>query len=535
MNSRSLKLFCLLLLVFFLASCNKKSQEALALDSYLRVPLSDKNINLDPSGDWIVPNAEVFSVFYDPLYRIGTDGKLLPSLAADFPKISDDKKLYRISLKSDVRFHDDESFESGKGRSVKAQDVIYSLKRITDPKNETGLWSLIEGKIEGLDEYRKSLQDGKGNFDNEVAGLKAINDRELQITLTKPYSQILFVLAMPAFSIVPHEAVSYYGDEFKHHAVGTGPFRLKSYSSNQIVAERTGKSAELPPGIIFSYFDDQWNAFKEGHLDIAYIESRRLHAYIDDHFQLKQELKSAGYGLFSIKEAYRNFIIFNHKNPLMQNIHLRKAIAYAIPWANIIDEEDSLSAAFIPEPIAGSTNLQWKYDPAKAKQELALAGYPGGAGLPELVMRVRYPVRLFVAGMVQDALQDIGIRLRLELSETNELEDAHLGSQGWVLDFPDALSILALLSSHAFPPDGNNYGYFQNAEYDALIEKALSLGEVDRAQHYAKLGQWIYDHVVVIPFRQTQIFYGLRPGIKNVSADPLGYLQWAQIIKTPKP
>ncbi|GEM_PF-4213498 len=534
MNYRYLKIFCGFLLVLLLASCGNRSQEAAVSDSFLRVPLSDKDINLDPSGDWLVPNAEVFSVFYDPLYRIGTDGKVLPSLATNFPKISEDKKLYLIPLKSDVRFHDDESFDKGKGRVVTAGDVIYTLKRIADPKNETGLWSLIEGKIEGLDVYRKSLQDGTGNFNDEISGLRETSDSELQIKLTKPYNQILFILAMPTFSIVPHEAVTRYGEDFKHHAVGTGPFRLQSYSSRQIVAERTRPTPDLPPGIIFSYVDDQWNAFKEGQLDIAYIESRRLHAYTDDHFELKKELKDAGYGLYSIKEAYRSFVIFNHKNPLMQNIHLRKAMAYSIPWSNVIDEEDSLSAALIPEPIAGSTNLQWKYDLAKAKQEMALAGYAGGVGLPEFVMRVRYPGRLFIAGMVQDALQDIGIHVRLELSETNELEDAHLGSQSWVLDFPDAFSILALLSSRAFPPDGNNYGYFQNVEYDALLEKALSLEEAFRFAHYTKMGQWIYDHVAVIPFRQTKIFYGFRPGIDHVAADPLGYLQWANITKTPK-
>lgn len=521
---KSIGILSLFVAGIILTACgNTETPQAVSVpETYLRAPLSDKDINLDPSGDWLVSYTEVFNVIYDALFLIGRDGEILPGIASELPQISDDGKTYHIKLRQDARFHDDDVFLNGKGRAVKAEDFIYSIKRIADPKNETGLYSLVQGRIEGLDQFHEALKEGKGKFDDEIAGLRAINENELKIRLTKPTPQIIDILAIPSFSIVPREAVEKYGSDFKKHAVGTGPFRLKSYESKRIVVELvpghwrtpTEKKEKLPDGIVFTLFDDPWNAFKNGELDILTIESRRLKAFLDDKFELKKELVESGYGVYRIKEAYRAFIIFNYKNPIMQNAHLRQAIAHAIPWKDIIDPADTLSASFIPETIPGYVNLQWEYNPEKAKKELALAGFPGGKGLPELRFRTPYSVRLFIAGMVEDALEKVDIPVRVEIKDEPELEDAHFGSQGWVLDYPDASSILTLLHSNAHPPVGNNYGYFAAKAYDNLLEDA----------QYEKIARWIYDQVVVIPFRQTHVFYGISPRIKTIEADPLGYL-----------
>lgn len=512
----------LLLAIFLLNACAPSSKQPAPIpSSYLRVPMQDKEINLDPSGEWRVENIDVFNVFYDALYLIGPDGEILPGLARSLPEVSDGGKRYRIVLRDTARFHDDPAFPGGKGREATAEDVIYSLKRIEDPKNLTGLSSLIEGRIEEL---------------------KALGPRELEIRLTAPFGQIVNILAMPSFSIVPREAVKKYGDRFKEHPVGTGPFRLISYKPRQIVAERipghwrcaTDKQGTLPPGIVFQFFNDPWNAFRDGKLDLFPIATDRLRTYLDEALQIKEALRKEGYGIYGIKEAARRYILFNFRRSLMQNIHLRKAIAFAIPWQEMIDEEDTLSASIIPEPIAGFADLSWTYDLQKAEQELAAAGYPRGEGLPELVFHLKYPSQLFTAGFVQDALKAIGIRVALELSETSELKDNDLGIASWTLDYPDASNILGLFSSRAMPPQGANYGYFQNAAYDALLEKSFALPTEGLKEHYRQMAQWMFDHVAAIPFRQTQIFYGLHPRVEYIHADPLGYFQWAQTTLKPE-
>ncbi len=496
-------------------------------ENYLRVQLSDKDINLDPSGDWFVPYIEVLNIFYDSLYVIDENGAVKPSLAVSLPEISADGKTYKIKLRADAIFIDDPAFKDGKGRNVSADDVIYSIKRIADPKNETGLWSLINGRIEGLNEFRENLESGDGKFADEITGLKSNGPSELEIKLTKPFPQISYILSMPSFSIVTPEAVEKYGEKFKENPVGTGPFKLTSYSSEKIVAARNpghfrspqNPEGDLPDGIVFTLFDDPWNAFKKGELDILLLESRRLHAYLDENFEVKEDLAKDGYTVYPIKEAARSFLIFNYKNPLFQNFHFRKAISLAIPWKELIDPEDSLSASMIPESVEGYADLQWEYNPEKAKKELALAGYKNGENLPTLKFKVRWSTQMFFAGMIEDAFEEINIPVEIEFSEIDELENSDMRIQSWTLDYPEALNILELLHSRNFPPDGNNYGYMQNIEYNALLEN----------RQYKEAAEYIIDNAIAIPYRQTRIFYALSPRVNKIMADPLGYFIWPEV------
>lgn len=529
------KVFLLIAIVLLFSACGGQddSTTSQVSDSYLKAALSDPEINLDPSIDWLTKDLEIFNVVYDSLYFFGKDGDIQPGLASEMPKISEDGKVYVIKLRSDVRFHDNKAFKGGIGRKAVAQDVVYSIKRIIDSANETGLFSLIQGRIEGVDGFRDGLRDGKIGFDDEISGLKAVGDDELQIRLIEPYSPILYVLGMPSFGIVPKEAVEYYGKDFNKNPVGTGPYKVITAADREIVMKRVDghwrNKPGNPDGILFRYFDDAWSAFKDGNLDVFWIPSARLKAYVDDNYEIKKELAGEGYGLYSVEEAFRRFIIFNFNDPLMQNLHLRKAISYALPWAEMIDEEDKLSASFVPGPIDGNLDLAWEYNLEKAKNELRLAGYPDGKGLPELTFRIRYATTVFIPGMIEDALESIGLKIKIEVSEdVNELESAHFGTQGWVLDYPDASSIFYLLYSKALPPDGNNYGYFKNSEFDDMLKTSFGLPENKRKDHYEKMNKWLYDNAIVIPYRQTFVYGGFGPRIKNVYADALGYLMWPE-------
>lgn len=517
----------LILVGLLIVGCSRSDQgETDSSENYLKVQLSDKDINLDPSGDWFVPSIEVLNIFYDSLYIIDAEGKVKPGLAESMPEINADGKTYKIKIRQDASFIDDPAFKEGKGRSVTSDDVIYSIKRIADPKNETGLWSLINGKIEGLNEFREKLESGTGNFTDEISGLKSLSSSELEIKLTAAFPQILYVLSMPSFSVVAPEAVEKYGEKFKEHPVGTGPFKLISYESEKIVAERNSKhfrnpqnSSQLPKQIVFTLFDDPWNAFKKGELDILLLESRRLHAYLDENFEVKPELSKDGYKVHPIKEAARSFLIFNYNNPLFANVHLRKAISLAIPWKNLIDAEDELSASMIPQAADGFIDAQWEYNPEKAKKELSLGGYKNGENLPTLKFKIRWSSQTFFAGMIEDALEEVNIPVELEFSEIDELENSDMRIHSWVLDYPEASNILELLKSTNLPPDGNNYGYMKNAEYDSLIEN----------QKYQDAAEFLIENALAIPYRQTRIFYALSPRIEAAKTDPLGYFIWPEI------
>jgi ABC-type transport system substrate-binding protein len=134
---------------------------------------------------------------------------------------------YTFKRKQGVRFQDDPCFPGGKGRAVTADDFVYSLKRVVDPKLESqGDWIFINHVL-GAQDWAKA-----SNINAPLPGFQALDASTFQIRLAKPYPQLLWVLTMPYAFVIPHEAVEYYGGDFRSHPVGTGPYRLKSWRRN---------------------------------------------------------------------------------------------------------------------------------------------------------------------------------------------------------------------------------------------------------------------------------------------------------------
>src|SRR5205823_7051356 len=110
---------------------------------------------------------------------------------------------------------DDACFPNGRGRKLIAGDIVYSFNRII--KKETaspGAW-IFNGKID------------TGN------AFTAINDTTFQLHLIRPYQPILGILSMQYCSVVPYEAIEKYGNDFRRHAVGTGPFQFVAWEEGQ--------------------------------------------------------------------------------------------------------------------------------------------------------------------------------------------------------------------------------------------------------------------------------------------------------------
>src|SRR5690606_696019 len=117
--------------------------------------------------------------------------------------------------RDDVFFHDDVAFPGGKGRKLTARDVAYSFSRIIDPKTASpGSW-IFNRKVDSLQPFT------------------AIDDSTFQLRLLRPSNPVMGILSMQYCSIVPQEAVEYYGNDFRRHPVGSGPFQLVTWEEGQ--------------------------------------------------------------------------------------------------------------------------------------------------------------------------------------------------------------------------------------------------------------------------------------------------------------
>ena len=226
----------LFLSLFLFNSCTSKS---VPVDRILRLSSTAKLKGMDPiySSD-LYSSREVNRVYEGLMayHYLKRPYELVPLLAAEMPKRLNKGLGYKIKIRKGVKFHDDPAFPGGKGREVTAKDFVYSFMRIADPQlSSTGWWTL-EGRIKGLDAWRKAAKkEGKTNYSTKVAGLEVMDSHTLIIRLNAPYPQLLNVLAMPYTVAVPVEAVEKYKAEFINHAVGTGPFVLKEFRPNELV------------------------------------------------------------------------------------------------------------------------------------------------------------------------------------------------------------------------------------------------------------------------------------------------------------
>jgi oligopeptide transport system substrate-binding protein len=162
--------------------------------------------------------------------------ELMPNLAESLPVVSPDGLTYIFKIRKGVLFHDSPAFKDGIGREMKSSDIIYSIKRLADPKLNAKGWWLLDDRLIGLNEWRtKNSTTEKTNYEEEIEGVKKIDDYTLQMRLKKPYPQFLYALAMPYTFIVAREAVEHFGKEFLNYPVGTGAFILPKFEQSSMI------------------------------------------------------------------------------------------------------------------------------------------------------------------------------------------------------------------------------------------------------------------------------------------------------------
>src|SRR5262249_33047411 len=151
----------------------------------LHIPLPTEVKTLDPAYSEDAYSHQVMKEIFEPLYQyayLERPLKLEPCLAADMPTVSADGKIYDINIKPGIFFIDDPAFPQGKGREVKSDDLIYSIKRLADAKVNSSGWWLVDNRIVGLNEFREHSKAHKPtNYDDPVAGLKATGPYSLRI------------------------------------------------------------------------------------------------------------------------------------------------------------------------------------------------------------------------------------------------------------------------------------------------------------------------------------------------------------------
>jgi oligopeptide transport system substrate-binding protein len=475
---------------------------------------------------------------------------LKPEVAKAMPKVSADGLVYTIEMNNDVHFYDPlmEVFPSGKGRTVMAKDFVLTVKRLADPASESGGWWLYEGYIKGLDDWAAAGAD----YSKEVEGFKAIGDYTIQLTLTKPYPQILYTFAMSFTYPVSQELLDTYGDKWKNYPIGTGAYYYDhAYSipgtKHVLRASPEWKGQEFPAAssagpattaklgasllkdyegkplpfcntVVWHVIEEdsvRWLKFMNGETDISAIPKDNFETAVVQN-ELTPEMMAKGITLDINPTLDVTYNFFNMDYPILgQNKKLRQAMALAYNHEQALDIFYNFrgvnAQTLLPPGLGGYdpnyVNPYASHDLEKAKALLAEAGYPGGEGLPTFKYQMYSTSSTTHRQMVEfyiENMSKIGIEVEavpgdwptfLERIDNGEVE---LGGIAWGADYPDAQNFLQLNygPNKAPGPNGANY---DDPMFNELYEKGAFMQQsAERDSLYAKAAQMAAEDVAWI-------------------------------------
>lgn len=530
-------------LCIFMVSCSEKRGDGQPeiMEMHVALPLEIKGF--DPSQANDLYSHTALSQIYESLYQyayLERPFKVEPLLAQNLPEVSEDKLTYTIPIKKGVMFQDDPCFEKtgGKGRELTAHDFIFSFKRIADKRVNSNGWWIFRDRIIGLDEFGRKTENAEGMaiYEEPVEGLSATDDHTLVIRLKKPYPQLVYILTMSYTSVVPREAVEFYGEEFLNHPVGTGPFRLESWvRDSKIVYARNpdfreeffpnkGTIEDQSMGLladagkpipildkltlhIMKESSAMWLQFLAGNLDRSGIPKDNYDSAVDVDKNLKKDLIQKGIILWKTPLLDLTYQSFNMEDPILgKSLALRQALSLSLNVeqmiVNLYNNRAIRAKGPIPPDLEGYDpdleNPYARYDLEEAKKKMTEARKELGLGSDD-VIELTYDsqsnntiMRQFDEFVV-DCFSELGIKIKYNVNTWPQFLDRIKNKKGqlygaaWGADYPDAENFLQLLYGPNESPGDNNANY-KNLEFDKLYEKASRMEDSpERTEIYKKM------------------------------------------------
>lgn len=474
---------------------------------------------LDPIKHTTEAEKHVLSYIYDPLVVYDRDLNLTGKLAESWT-ISPDGKVYTFKLDPTSTFSD--------GKPVQASDVVYTIRRIIDPKSESvQLGPLFEGV--------------------DIANTKAIDPQTVQVAFAQSRAGVLGVFNIP---IIPEHIYSKSDFRPDDEVVGNGPYRLLSREKgSEIVLERRNDYRGTKPyldRVIFRVIEGDpvaWNALKLGEIDESKMTS--------DIWKLEKDLPQVTNTL-EIHRFYSlgyNFIPWNLRDPVLSDKRVRRALGMALDRRAMITNLYYGTARIMTGPFSPD---QWAYDPSVpalefdlegAKRLLTEAGWTDTNGdgkvdrngkplTIELLLSAGNKAGADLAPIYQDALQKIGVTLTVAKADgptffqrilDGKYQAAYLG---WNVE-PDP-DVYSLFHSTQLPPQGQNIVGYKNAEVDRLLEATrVELDAEKRKQTFHQLHRILADEQPYAFTVQVSSKWGVNKRVRNVNESKgFGLFSW---------
>lgn len=476
--------------------------------------MADPPTILDPAMVEDSASAEYVDKIYSGLVGLDENLNVVPEIAERW-EISADGTVYTFYLRDNVYFHND--------RKATAEDFKYSIERACDPATRSPVARAYLGDIVGAEEKL----DGRAS---EVRGVQVLDNRTVRITIRAARASFLAKLTYPTGFVVAKEVVQS-GASWWRKPVGTGPFRLRSWDSKQVVLEKNERYYKPLGDVRTVTFLFGGGApvtmYEQGELDAAPVGVADIERVLDPANPLHYEVQETPL-------LYTQYVGFNVRQPPFDDVMVRRAFALATnkqAMADVFFKRTRVPATgILPPGMPGyNENLQAiPFDPDKAREALKASRYGGAENLPRIVLTVTgegatNAFAELLAGMYEEVL---GVRLEIEqvdwatyLQELNAHE-LQMFTLAWSADYPDPENFLE--TQFHSKSELNNTGY-GDPEVDRLLEQAMT--EPDTATRlalYQQAEQRIVDDAPWIPLFHGVDYTLVKPYLRGLKVTAQG-------------
>ncbi|AQQ54585.1 ABC transporter substrate-binding protein [Planococcus lenghuensis] len=517
---KKLTLTTMSLAALTLAACSSEdaggAEEALEAQETFIFARGGDAVSLDPAEVTDTESENVSQSILETLttFEEGTT-EVAPMLATDW-EVSEDGLTYTFELREDVLFHD--------GTEFTAEDVVYNFER----------WAA--GDADSFPMYGNVFGGFEGDESHDFASVEAIDENTVEFNLTKTQPTFLKDLALTPFSISSPEAIEEFGAEYGSNPVGTGPFIFGEWQRNDRIVLNAFEDYWLEDHpkvsqVIFRTIPEnsaRLNSLLSGEVDMINGVDPENYETIEENPDLKLLSRpplNIGYlGLTVTREPF--------DNPLV-----RRALNHAV------DKEAMIEAFFggqaipaknpIPPAVAGyNDELEpYPFDPEKAKELLAEAGYPDGFEMELYAMPVARPYMPDagrVAEYLQSSFADIGVTAEIVTFEwATYLEKAKNGEAdafllGWTGTNGDADDFIYSLW-HGENIGSLNSTQYDNPELNAILEEARTITDQEqRNELYREAQEIMHEDAPIIPLVHASPALAAKENVIGFDPHPTG-------------
>lgn len=523
---KSLKIVLLALLVMTTSIFTGCKDESIA-DDTVRYALESEPSTLDPAKSTALAESNVELALFEGLTRLDEHEQPQPAAAQSWD-ISADGTEYTFHLRDNLFWSD--------GTPLTAHDFEYAWKRVLNPETASENAYMMY-----------PLNNGEAYFRQEVpedsVGVKALDDKTLYVKLKAPITYFLNLTAFHAYYPVPRHIVEKDPEIWAANdkIVCNGPFYLTRWiHSNQLQFIKNDKYWDKDNVKLDTML---WPISESQSTRVSMVESGQANITVEP--PISEQDRLAKEGLFKISPYLGLYYYsFNTSKPPFDNPLVRQAFSMAVDRKllvdNVIKGGKEPAYAWVPPGLTDPvTKKDFReeggnlvtYDPQKARELLAKAGYPNGVGLPPItILYNTNEMHKAVAEVIQSMWkQNLNVDVELLNQESKVYLDARntgnfqVARASWVGDYADPMTFMDVYL------DENNDGQYHNPKYNDLIRLAQSTNNQEirmKAMHQAE--DILMQDAVVLPIYYTTQPYVAQPFVKNYRWSILGTIDFKE-------